>query len=188
LTAAARRDQLLDTAAELLLAGGLSTLTMERLAEAAGASKGLGYAYFDNIDDLLGALFEREVGNLYTRVIDAMTDTKGLDARIRAAVSAYFDAVARHGALLSALQAAVASRPLARTRPDRATNDFLRELASVLAAELDVEPRVAYAHAAAVVATADSFGRTWKITRLTRTQIEDTCSRFILAGLRESRV
>ena len=46
----ARRSQLLDTAGELLLRDGVDALTMEGIGQGAGASKTLGYAYFDNVD------------------------------------------------------------------------------------------------------------------------------------------
>ena len=56
LPAAERRDRFLDVAAEILIEGGLRALTMERLAERSGVSKGLGYAYFTDVEDVALAL------------------------------------------------------------------------------------------------------------------------------------
>ncbi len=63
----ARRAQLLDTAGELLLRDGVDALTMEGIGQGAGASKTLGYAYFDNVDHVIVALRERELGLMFLR-------------------------------------------------------------------------------------------------------------------------
>ena len=63
----ARRSQLLDVAADAVLAGGMADLTMERLAEQAGVSKALPYTHFESIDHVLVSLYERE-GKSYLTV------------------------------------------------------------------------------------------------------------------------
>jgi len=55
-----RRHQLLDVAAEKVVEHGVSAMSMERVAEWAGVSKALPYSHFDNIEDLLVALYQRE--------------------------------------------------------------------------------------------------------------------------------
>ncbi|MDZ4054203.1 MAG: helix-turn-helix domain-containing protein, partial [Phenylobacterium sp.] len=56
LTPQARRDQILDRAAELVLADGLAAISMDGVARAAGVSKGLVYNYFPDRQALFAAL------------------------------------------------------------------------------------------------------------------------------------
>ena len=82
LAAADRREQLLDVAAAIALDSGLLALSMESVAQRAGVSKGLGYAYFENADALALALYDREVGELYRRVEAAVSAAGDFEARI----------------------------------------------------------------------------------------------------------
>ena len=102
----ARRSQLLDTAGELLLRDGVDALTMEGIGQGAGASKTLGYAYFDNVDHVIVALRERELGRLYERVKGAAVEVVGLEAKVAAAFGAYFDICVERGLLLGDLEQA----------------------------------------------------------------------------------
>src|SRR6266403_6308199 len=61
LPAEQRREHLLDVGAAIILDSGFETLTMESVAERAGVSKGLGYAYFENAEELALALYDREM-------------------------------------------------------------------------------------------------------------------------------
>ncbi|MCR5879264.1 TetR/AcrR family transcriptional regulator [Phenylobacterium sp. J367] len=63
----ARREQILDEAARLILEEGLTAVSMERLARAVGISKGLVYNYFADRDGLLAALLHREQTELRDR-------------------------------------------------------------------------------------------------------------------------
>src|SRR5262249_58730019 len=88
---------------------------MESVAQAAGVSKGLGYAYFKNADDLAIALYDREVGEVYRRVEEAVERADSFEARIRASVRAYLDAGRERGAVIAILQARLQGRGVART-------------------------------------------------------------------------
>jgi len=61
MTRQARREQILDIAARLIQRGGLNAVTMERVTEHIGVSKRILYRHFANADDVLVALFRREV-------------------------------------------------------------------------------------------------------------------------------
>ena len=56
----ARREQILDSAVELIIARGLSSCTLENVAVQAAISKPLIYKYFPRREDLLKAVLERE--------------------------------------------------------------------------------------------------------------------------------
>lgn len=62
-----RREQILDSAADLIVARGLTSCTLEVVATRAQISKPLIYKYFPRLEDLLKALVEREFGFLRSR-------------------------------------------------------------------------------------------------------------------------
>ena len=68
-----RKKEILDAAYQLVLANGIATLTMYKVAEEAGASKALLYSYFPNLTGLLQALYKRELNNLQSQQLDALT-------------------------------------------------------------------------------------------------------------------
>ena len=185
MTADERREQLLDTAGQLLLKDGWDALTMEAIAQSAGASKTLGYAYFTNLDDLIWKLYDREVALLFAGVEAGLATAETFDERIRAAVAAYFDFVAEHGAMLTRLQAGIVSRRLGRDRPSRAMG-FLETLAALLREEFGLSRRRSMAYAAVMAGIADSHGRVWGSGTLGRAELEESCVRFMLAGVRDA--
>lgn len=101
----ARRAQLLDSAARLLLEKGAGAVTMERVAEWAGVSKALPYTHFHNSDDVLVALYEQVVTQLGRKVLQAVRDTPADSDRVEAMIHAYFDTVADLGPVLAAVTA-----------------------------------------------------------------------------------
>lgn len=62
-----RREQILDSAADLIVTRGLTSCTLEGVAAHAQISKPLIYKYFPRLEDLLKALVEREYGFLRSR-------------------------------------------------------------------------------------------------------------------------
>jgi AcrR family transcriptional regulator len=62
-----RREQILDSAADLIVTRGLTSCTLEGVAAHALISKPLIYKYFPRLEDLLKALVEREYGFLRSR-------------------------------------------------------------------------------------------------------------------------
>jgi AcrR family transcriptional regulator len=68
-----RKKEILDAAYQLVLANGIATLTMYKVAKEAGASKALLYSYYPNLTGLLQALYKRELNNLQSQQLDALT-------------------------------------------------------------------------------------------------------------------
>ena len=64
---AARRQQIIQAAVELIVSTGHSGCTLEQVADAAGISKPLIYKYFPKRDDLVKALLEQEFAELHGR-------------------------------------------------------------------------------------------------------------------------
>jgi AcrR family transcriptional regulator len=177
---ALRRTQLLDSAGSIITGGGFEALTMESLAEQAGVSKGLGYAYFDNVDDVVQSLWEREIDRLYRRVGDALNEHAPFEEQVRAAVRAYFDLFEERGPLLDMLSSRF-------TGPGRAANrrrqPFIRELAGVVQNEFEVSPRRARALAGLLMSVCATSAWMWRAYRMSRPEIENTCVAFMLAGV-----
>jgi AcrR family transcriptional regulator len=99
LSPSVRQQRLLDGAALIIETEGTSAITMERLGEVAGSSRTLAYAHFRSRAALLLCLYEREravyVGLHRQRLAAAVT----FEDRMRAAMSAYLDAIVERGAL-----------------------------------------------------------------------------------------
>ena len=97
LSAEERRSQLIDVARRMILEEGVEAVTMESVAMAAGVSKTLGYAYFENRTGLLMALLGREVDELTRRAESEMAAARSFEERVRAGVRAWFDLIDRGG-------------------------------------------------------------------------------------------
>src|ERR1051325_7576040 len=98
-----RREQLRDVAAALLLEHGFDAVTMEAVKERAGVSRGLAYNHWNNAEELVFALYEREMTELESR-LDAMTAGGSFEQRVHAATKIYFDFIVDRGGLLATLQ------------------------------------------------------------------------------------
>jgi|SRR6516162_9307823 AcrR family transcriptional regulator len=183
LAAADRREQLLDVAAAIVLDSGFLALSMESVAQRAGVSKGLGYAYFENADALALALYDREVGELYRRVEAAVSAAPDFEARIRAGLRTYLDVVAERGPLIAVLEVRMQGRWFRRSGRKR-VGQYLAFWASEIERELGVPAEVASALAAAKTSAVDALSRTARRRKLPRARIEELCVQFSLAGLR----
>jgi AcrR family transcriptional regulator len=88
----------LDAALAVWDAEGYRGTTMAAIAARAGVSKPVLYECYDNKDDVLRALLDREEGLLMSATQAALPvdDAKGLRATVEAAYEAFFDAVLAH--------------------------------------------------------------------------------------------
>ncbi|MBL8772933.1 MAG: TetR/AcrR family transcriptional regulator [Phenylobacterium sp.] len=116
-----RRRQILDEAAQLILAEGLYAVSMERLAREVGISKGLVYNYFPSRDALLAALLGREQGELRDRGMASALRAETFADLIAQTTRLYLEQTRDRGALIAALLAdpSVAALMQAETRADR---------------------------------------------------------------------
>jgi AcrR family transcriptional regulator len=180
-----RRQHFLQVASDLIVKDGVDAVTMESVAAAAGVSKGLGYAYFTNRNDLLLAVLEQELDAFNGRVADAVRAAPStFEARVRAAVHEWFDALTERGALLSTLlQASQVRQPLRERR-----NDTYRRLEGywghLAATEFGVPEEEAVAAAAVLIAGMQGLLDRWVLGRDNRKMLEDTYVDFAIGGLR----
>ena len=75
-----RREQILDSAAQVLVAKGLTAMTVADVVAGAGIAKGTFYLYFNSKEELLAALQARYTESLITRA-DAVLAGPGSHAR-----------------------------------------------------------------------------------------------------------
>jgi AcrR family transcriptional regulator len=80
---AGRREQLVDAAFELLGRGGWRETTVRGVCEEAGLNARYFYESFTHLDELVGAVFEREVGRATAGILEAF-DAAPDDARAKA--------------------------------------------------------------------------------------------------------
>ncbi len=128
LTSTARREQLLDAAAELVTERGVGAITMEGLAVRAQVSKALPYKHFENAEAVLVELYRREMGNLGAAVLAAVATSPDPRVQLSAAIHAYFDVVIQRGALLANLSGPGSEIPQMAHADERLGPNFLAGL------------------------------------------------------------
>ena len=183
LPAAERREQFLDVAAELVLERGADGVTMEGVAARASVSKGLGYAYFANRDELLLSLFDREASRLDAALGEAFEAASSFESRIRATLHVFLDIIASRGPLLARLmQASTLQGPMEdrRTARKRASEDFV---GSLIEEEFGVSRRVAVTAATILMKGVEGAIDAWLDERASRRSIEETFVRMAMSAL-----
>jgi AcrR family transcriptional regulator len=183
MTRVQRREHFLDVAAEVVVESGIQAVTMERVALRAGVSKALGYAYFDNSDELLAALFEREMASYDRAVADAIASGECFEARIRGTVKAMFEMLAERGHLIGALmngQTAPGSLSDRRERRKDVSEQFFGRM---LEEEYGLPPRQARNVAAVFLAATGGIIDAWIACRGSRRELTDTYVALLLGGL-----
>nr|WP_202897036.1 TetR/AcrR family transcriptional regulator [Actinopolymorpha pittospori] len=142
------RDATLDTAAALLAEHGLASVTMSKIAELTGIGRATLYKYFPDVDAILLAWHEREVG----RHLDELTkvlERAGSDPsdRLRAVLTAYAIIHQRrarqhrhHGAELAAFLHRDEHTSLAHTRLHGLVRDAVEAAALAGGVRDDVSP------------------------------------------------
>ena len=95
----ARRERLLDAAAQIVLEHGVTAVTMEAVALLNGVNRAMAYRYFKSRDGLLSELLDREYDR-QTEQITAKVDVAGdLEGALRYAMRHWF----QHGELFRRL-------------------------------------------------------------------------------------
>lgn len=123
-----RHGQLLDVAGGLVTSRGPVAVTIERLAAEAGVSRALAYQHFDNADDVLVALYRREVANLGEAILVAVDREAVPEEKLRAAIGTFLDIVGARRGLFTVLAAAGSPVPAKADDGTRAGHRFTQAL------------------------------------------------------------
>ena len=168
-----RRSFLLDAAATLLEQGGVSAVTFEAVADAAGVTKTLPYAYFDSKEEILLTLFERVIGSLDAAVEEVLASDGAFDDIVRRSLDVWFDAVRDHGGLVGGLLdgRSVAGLDAAIRRRDRQSQKLWHDL---VADRFHLSDRDAHVLAAMLTTTATALMELWVRRKGSRAALVDT--------------
>lgn len=104
LTPDERINEILDAAAELVVETGIAQLNMERIAQKAGVSKGLVYAYFPNVTVLLQEVLKREHRALQVQQMQAISSTGSFEEMARATAHNNHERYNERGLLIERLR------------------------------------------------------------------------------------
>jgi AcrR family transcriptional regulator len=100
-----RKDSILDHAAIVVAAEGVSALSMERLGTEAGISKSLVYAYYPSMKELLQTLLKREYRRLRRLQSEAADKAESFEQLVRLVTSTYLTYMEERGLILERLAA-----------------------------------------------------------------------------------
>jgi AcrR family transcriptional regulator len=111
-----REKQMLDAAVAVFSRRGFHQASMNEIAEVAGVSKPMIYAYLGSKDDLFTACIRREAHRLMERITAAVPAELGRGERLRRGLSAFFEFVTVHrdGWIVLYRQARVQGAPFAK--------------------------------------------------------------------------
>lgn len=116
-----RKDRFLDAAAEIVIEHGVSAVTMDGVAARSGVNKALGYRYFTDRDNLLEALFDREVQRHVSRVDQEIARDASFEDWIRYGLRHWFRRMDESGVLFMRLTSdngPLAAKAAARRQAD----------------------------------------------------------------------
>lgn len=183
LTPEVRRGQILDEAAQLILAEGLYAVSMERLAREVGISKGLVYNYFPTRDALLTALLNREQAELRDRGMASALQAESFEDLIRQTTRLYLEQTRDRGALIAALLSdpSVALLMEADNRADRERT--VRYFVKAARREYGLPLPVAINAVDMVSAVTDRAGRLVADSQLDVETATEMCVSLITGGL-----
>lgn len=100
-----RKNMILDHAADIVAAEGVSSLSMDRLGKVAGISKSLVYAYFPSMKDLLKTLLRREYKRLRDIQNEEGSKAETFEQLVRRVTRAYLTYMDERGLILDRLAA-----------------------------------------------------------------------------------
>jgi AcrR family transcriptional regulator len=182
----ARRDLLLDAAAEMVAAGDADGVAMESVALRAGVSRALVYKHFANRQALLHALYERESSHLHGSLSAAVQRASSLEEMLRALVTGALAAQSERAATFAAL-ASQGGRPRGqRDRQRRRDAQTLRHFTKQAVAELGLDQDVARTALGLALSSISAVLGQWRRepTPEHATVLADTWLAMTIGGLR----
>ncbi|MBT3426394.1 MAG: TetR/AcrR family transcriptional regulator [Gammaproteobacteria bacterium] len=138
-----RIKEILDAAYALVLQDGMSTLTMDKIARQADASKALLYSYFTNMTDLLQALYEREHDKLQALHLAALNTPHGFEEMVKLTAKINRENQNDRLLLLKRLEADVSVRKAMAKTDQQGRSDVVKFLSKEITAHFDVPKDIA---------------------------------------------
>ena len=138
-----RQQEILDATYQLVLAAGISNLTMEKIAMEAGASKALLYSYFPNISGLLQQLYKRELGKLQAQQRAAMESPHSFEDMVKQTASINRVNQNKRQLLIKRLEGDPSVRTAMSKADRRARTEVVKYLCDEITGSYDIPPNVA---------------------------------------------
>lgn len=147
-----RQSSILDHAANIVAADGVSAVTMDRVAKAAGVSKSLVYVYFPSTTELLQELLQRELKRLRGKQAHAANHARTFAEMVRGVTHAYLTYIKERGLIIHRLQGEPSVAQGTGNPNESSRDDAVRYIAEIISDNFDIPMELA------VPATAISFG------------------------------
>lgn len=158
----ARRAQLLEVALQVFVAQGFHATTLDDIADAAGVSKPVLYQHFPSKLDLYLALLDAQAQDLVERVRAALEATTDNRARVRGAITTYFDFVESKGAAYRLVfESDLRNEPVVRDRIEAALDDCVDAIAETIAKDTGVGAAEARMLSVGLTGLAEVSARWW---------------------------
>ena len=138
-----RQQEILDATYQLVLAAGISNLTMEKIAREAGASKALLYSYFPNISGLLQQLYKRELGKLQAQQRAVMESPHSFEDMVKQTASINRVNQNKRQLLIKRLEGDPSVRTAMSKADRRARTEVVKYLCDEITSSYDIPPNVA---------------------------------------------
>ena len=158
----ARRAQLLEVALQVFVAQGFHATTLDDIADAAGVSKPVLYQHFPSKLDLYLALLDAQAQDLVQRVRAALEATTDNRARVRGAITTYFDFVETKGAAYRLVfESDLRNEPVVRDRIESAMDSCVDAIAETIAKDTGVGAAEARMLSVGLTGLAEVSARWW---------------------------
>jgi len=185
LSPAARQDQLIQTAADIIVREGLHAASMKRIAATTGISETQVYNYFGSRDKLLVELARREFGKIRAaRQADVIQTSDHYD-RITRTTRTYLREIAQRGPLLQTLLSSPEVRAMLRSEHRERHGNDLRSHAETLVELYGGSRAVALACTVLLTAVCLRAGKLISEHTLSLAAGERLCLAMVLQGSRD---
>ncbi|MFF0739405.1 TetR/AcrR family transcriptional regulator [Streptomyces sp. NPDC004111] len=179
----ARREQLLDTAVELVRARGADGLTLVTLAEAAGVSRPIAYDHFKTRSGLLLALCRRLDARHRRAVTEALRDAAPSADGVARVISAAYFACATDMPELNAVSAALKGNPEMEAAQREMLDEYIGLMATALLPYADVAPGALRLRCVGVLGAAEELATALHRGRASAPEVIAALTDLILGGL-----
>lgn len=180
----ARRDQLVEGAARLIAAEGLSAVTMKAVARAAGISEAQAHNHFPRRRDLLVALARRELHAMETHRRAELARGHDRYTRVTLSTVTYLREVAERGVLIQVLTQSPEVREGLRAERGVTRSWDRRRVAADLETQYGLPPELAFGATAVLTTLTRRAGRLLADGRLTLASAERLTLAMVSAGNR----
>lgn len=180
----ARREQLMQAAAEIIETEGLAAVTMKSVARRVGVSEAQAHNYFPQRRDLLLALARRELHAMETFRRAALTRGHDRYTRVSLSTVAYLQQVAERGVLMQILNQSAEVRAGLRSEREVTRGWNRRQTAAELGERYGVPEDVARAATTVLTAVSLRAGRLLAGGKLSLDEAQELALGVITAGNR----